>query len=125
MSKLKTAYTAAVSKLGGDLPLALLRAFGGIEGPDDVPAERVNGLVAALSRITNGGQISAAMAARAAHGDRSPAMKAEADDGESIFAGIRAKAYGENAEDDDRPKSLAALHEQAYLKGNRKRQKID
>jgi hypothetical protein len=76
MSKLKNIYNAAVSKLGADLPLSLARSFGAVDGIDDVPADRRDGLVAALSRVMAGGQMSAAMAEAAAHGEGSPLQKA-------------------------------------------------
>lgn len=100
---LKEAYDAAALKLGIDLPLALARAFGGVHGIEDVPAEKHSNLTQALTRILNGGQITMAQARIVAHGDRVIPAKPARQTGEEVFAGIRADAYGDGDGDDDKP----------------------
>lgn len=107
----------------------LANCFGSRNGEmSDVPADRKAGLAHALKRLGGGDAVSLAMANAVASGSEAKiraAMEAAPRDGEAVFAGIRAKAYGEKAEDDGRPTSLAALHEQAFLRWNRTRQKTD
>jgi hypothetical protein len=99
MSKrLKNVYDAAVAKLGSELPLAIARSYGAVHGVEDTPANRADGLAAALNRILRaGGRVSMAQAKALVHGAPAPtapkAQREAVSEQDDVFAAIRAEAF--------------------------------
>jgi hypothetical protein len=125
MSKeLKAAYAAASEKVGAALVAALANTFGATDGTaDDVPEDRRAGLTSALNKLVAGGAIPLAMAMRGAHGDPAPRRRSVLSEGESVFRGIRAEAYGTDADDE---KPVAEIDPVAiYARWNAARRKQD
>jgi hypothetical protein len=108
------------------LTKAIAASFGSVDGTaEDTPAERHDGLAAALNRImSGGGAISMAQAKTLVHGERAAAS--EPDDSDP-FAAIRAKAYSRPAvDDDDAPKPVAEIDPVAiYRRWNAARRNRD
>ena len=124
-TKLKKVYDAAVAKLGDQLTRALACSFGSVDGTfEDTPAERRDGLAAALNRIMGGGQMTTGQVSALVHGERAAADEPESQD--EVFAAIRSRAF-KRADADEPEKPAAAVIDPIaiYARWNASKPKTD